>query len=717
MKYWEFLIQREGDQTWLPLAAQQAEILAGRYRVAAHTDRVNAPLEIRVSQLITGEMPPHRQVRKRTGETNESGIVMVVPYVTFQPGQWELTCSSLNVMDDLMGDGWQYGLQLQVLPAAEDGQAGRQSNPADLATAVNGADLEANTAVNEDLPLMQAQAHLLNGSGQGHVANANAAPADGLTGPGYRVSLKQLAYLAQQDQPLTIVGKVDSLLEQKQEITSQLWICLQDPQTEQVIMEAHRPLSLAHLPADFKVQIQLPAEVTTRLLWGEVSLRAAAANPADRRSVLTSTAFTITAGIDRLLEAIASQESGTFDEEVSVNGSPHSLLNQNGASPSSATALEPTQRPVATAVDAVLPDDEARSPDQSLHPQPELPSFASPAAAPPVAHNSHPSMVSQPAQFVGTSIENDDLEADEIAAVLEDIDQDLHLEDSDLDAFEPPELTVDLPADPPADLPPDQRAVVPENRKSPRQAKAHVAFQSLKLKDHFWQRLSALTHESHQEAAKVAKGMEAAGLSRERASNLPAVSEFSLDDEVVIYDQPPAATRSTFTPPPVAPTADQQASPVQPAEPIEWPDQTAAQPSRTPGQPSRQVIAGQTVGAELPEMALPVISVPMKDLVAGETVTVVVRTRPSAYRPFIRLWMIDRQSRSLVGEPQTLTNLLPDALGDLQSGAELQVPMDCLDVQIAAIAVDMATRQESGKAVVNRRVVPASQSPSSSFRL
>lgn len=79
--------------------------------------------------------------------------------------------------------------------------------------------------------------------------------------------------------------------------------------------------------------------------------------------------------------------------------------------------------------------------------------------------------------------------------------------------------------------------------------------------------------------------------------------------------------------------------------------------------------------------------------------------------------MVDRQSRSLVGEPQTLTNLSPDALGDLQSAAELRVPMDCLDVQIAAIAVDMATRQESGKAVVNRHVVPASQSPSSSFRL
>ncbi|MEO1620803.1 MAG: hypothetical protein AAFU53_07185, partial [Cyanobacteria bacterium J06632_3] len=112
---------------------------------------------------------------------------------------------------------------------------------------------------------------------------------------------------------------------------------------------------------------------------------------------------------------------------------------------------------------------------------------------------------------------------------------------------------------------------------------------------------------------------------------------------------------------------------------------------------------------ELPEMALPVITVPVGDLVAGSTVTVIVRTRPSLYKPFIKLWMIDRQSRTLVGEPQLLTNLRPDALGDLEASAELRVPMGCLDVQIAAIAVDMATQQESNKAIVNRHVIPANQ--------
>ena len=108
-------------------------------------------------------------------------------------------------------------------------------------------------------------------------------------------------------------------------------------------------------------------------------------------------------------------------------------------------------------------------------------------------------------------------------------------------------------------------------------------------------------------------------------------------------------------------------------------------------------------------MALPVITLPAGDLVAGQTVTVTVRSRPSTYKPFIKLWMVDRQSRSLVVDPKILTNMMPDALGDLQGSIDMVVPMDCLDVQIAAIAIDMATQQESGKAVVNRRVVPPSQ--------
>ena len=699
MKYWEFLIQKEGDQTWLPLASQQIDILAGRYRVIAHTDRINAPLSIRIAQLLTDDLSSQPKIRQRTDKTNGSGLVLVMPYVNLQPGQWALTCSSFGMAGDTEAaseDDWQYGLKLQVFSETEeDGPMGWPAGSA----AHRSADSNGSTIplVNRDLPLAQAQLHQ-------QMTTADFAPASEMTSPSYRVSLRQQAYLAQQNQPMTIMGQVNALSQQQQEEVSELWIRLQDPQTAAVIMEAHRPLSLARLPADFKVQIQLPAEVTTQLILGEVSLRAA--NTADSLSVLASTAFTITAGIDQQLAAIARQDTSPFEEASGFSDATPPLAEPNSSDDLSIPALDPTQRPSNPAIGVVQPADTDRNLGQPPHLQPALPDFAAyRPTAEPAPSGLRSSMVSQPAQFVGTSIENDDLEADEIAAVLEDIDQDLRLEDADLDVFEPPEI--DLPADQPSDTSFDLPAPETESQPSRHRAKAHVAFQSLKLKDHFWQRLSALTHESHQEAAKIAEGMEAAGISRKRSIDLPVTSEFSLDDEVVIYDDEPTATQLPPTELPTVPVANRQES----VRPVFNTDR--AVPPSPPAQ-SAQSFAR----SDQPEMALPVISVPVGDLVAGELVTVTVRTRPSAYKPFIKLWMVDRQSRTLVSEPQTLTDLLPDALGDLQSTAQLQVPMDCLDVQIAAIAVDMATREESGKAVVNRHVVPAGQSPGSTrFRL
>lgn len=117
MKYWEFLIQKEGDQTWLPLETQQVEILEGRYRIVAHTDRANTSMDVRVAQLITDEMPPRRRVRRRVSTTNDSGLVVAMPFVNLKPGQWDLKCSSL---DGAAGAPWQYSVQLQVFAHTEE---------------------------------------------------------------------------------------------------------------------------------------------------------------------------------------------------------------------------------------------------------------------------------------------------------------------------------------------------------------------------------------------------------------------------------------------------------------------------------------------------------------------------------------------------------------------------------------------------------------------
>ncbi len=825
MKYWEFLIQKEGDQTWLPLETQQVEILEGRYRVVAHSDRANTPMEIQVSQLMTDELPPRKRVRKRTAQTNEAGLVVVMPFVNLKPGRWELTCSADASGNSAFGD-WRYSVQLQVFAHTEEDWSGEWPVPQDsetVASALIAEDEDSNPVdlalVNEDLPLLQAQAELETRLQSQGIYSTTAWPVT-TEDFSYKVSLRQQAYLARHDQPMTIMGKVTALSDSVLETTSQLWIRLQNPETAQVIMEAHRPLSLARLPADFKVQIQLPAEVTTRVILGEVSLRTAALDPAEKPEVLASTAFTITAGIAQLLDTIANQDLAAFEEEISV------LLGANGHAAHSnvskepvliepaiaVSSLPPMQNGFVPAVGVVLPPllDLSELPrDMGDAQQPELPMFATQidmaanlivTDGPNAYGIERPPMVAQPAQFLGSSIEDGDLEADEIAAVLEDIDYDLRSETSDLDALEPPgiegvlpellgvsesaanrqdpsfekvERTLDNPSEeasfelprrlsaPSSNRPAAENRTAgrlersPENRlenrsedrQSARQVEASIDFQALKLKDHFWNRLSSLTHESHKEATQISQRMREAGVSRGQSSILSAMSafdqDFDQDNEVVIYDEPATAayTPSVGTssiPPSVSSSVDTARR-----RGFTLPSQTAsdnssqttrrssqrldrqrfqrpvAQPMNAADSPAQLSSLGSraaSVPEDLPEMPLPVISVPMGDLVAGEIITVTVRTRPAVFKPFIKLWMIDRQSRSLVIEPQLLTNLLPDALGDLEATTEMQIPMDCLDVQIAAIAVDMATQQESSKAIVNRHVVPANQSLSQGFR-
>ena len=768
MKYWEFLIQKEGDQTWLPLETQQVEILEGRYRVVAHTDRTNTDVEIWVSQLITDELPPRRRTRRRISQTNGVGVVVVMPFVHLKPGQWELNCSSLNVVsaaNDLPTDGWQYSVQLQVFARTEEDWSGEWPMPTDLETAAsatvenNGAHAVDVARGNQDLPLIQAQVELktrlqsqgLNVSGDisGLAVAAQQGAANGSAKFGYQVALRQQAYLAYHDQPMTIMGKVNALSEQVYESTSQLWIRLQNPETAQVIMEAHRPLSLARLPADFKVQIQLPPEVTTRVILGEVSLRTAALDPDDKVEILASTAFTITAGIAQLLDAIANQDSGIFEEDESVSSRPASPSFDLPQTNLTRTSFVPAVGVVPELPSFAAPDDTAASlivsdgtvsngagdsfsAEQNTRSPVELP----PIAPPPIER---PPMVSQPAQFLSSSIEDSDLEADEIAAVIDDIDQDLRLEESDLDTLEAPGIEGVLPnrstaeiaesANYQRDYQPDEPSNWRADRQSgpqpsTRRVEANVDFRALKLKDHFWNRLSTLTHESHQEAATVSQNMKEAGVSR-GSSMLSTTSGLDQDSEVVIYDEP-AATSLAATSLPDAMRAAGRAPLGEAVRPAVTQNSIgpAASSVRQPAASVRQSAAslrqsdrplkGQQLGQaqekeNLPEMALPVISVPMGDLVAGETITVTVRTRPSTYKPFIKLWMVDRQSRSLVIDPQLLTKLLPDAVGDLAATAEMQIPMDCLDVQIAAIAVDMATQQESNKAIVNRHVIPANQ--------
>ncbi len=114
MDFFEFLIQREGDRSWLPLESSETEILEGRYRIIGRSPYVKQPVDIRISYLDLESVPPRRRMHKRTSRTNEKGLVAILPFTALRNGKWGVQCAG-------MGPGsngapkWQHNIQLQVL--------------------------------------------------------------------------------------------------------------------------------------------------------------------------------------------------------------------------------------------------------------------------------------------------------------------------------------------------------------------------------------------------------------------------------------------------------------------------------------------------------------------------------------------------------------------------------------------------------------------------
>jgi hypothetical protein len=121
MELWEFLLQKEGDRSWLPLESPNVEILEGRYRVVARSNTPNTALEIRVSHQDIKEATPVRRTQKRTSKTNDQGLVVIMPFTRLQAGAWELRCTG-DLMDEMLGQGWTKTLQLQVAPVGLEWQ-------------------------------------------------------------------------------------------------------------------------------------------------------------------------------------------------------------------------------------------------------------------------------------------------------------------------------------------------------------------------------------------------------------------------------------------------------------------------------------------------------------------------------------------------------------------------------------------------------------------
>ncbi|PZU97412.1 MAG: hypothetical protein DCE90_07615 [Pseudanabaena sp.] len=94
MENWEFLLQRKGDKSWLPLESPTVEILEGQYRLAARSDLNNLPVSIAIAYRPLADVRYEPLQQKIVKKVSHDGLLIVMPYTNFVPGLWQISCAA-----------------------------------------------------------------------------------------------------------------------------------------------------------------------------------------------------------------------------------------------------------------------------------------------------------------------------------------------------------------------------------------------------------------------------------------------------------------------------------------------------------------------------------------------------------------------------------------------------------------------------------------------
>ncbi|MFN6566967.1 hypothetical protein [Dendronalium sp. ChiSLP03b] len=136
-------------------------------------------------------------------------------------------------------------------------------------------------------------------------------------------------------------------------------------------------------------------------------------------------------------------------------------------------------------------------------------------------------------------------------------------------------------------------------------------------------------------------------------------------------------------------------------------DTPRSYPSQEKELPISDLAGSLPLSAAIAEpLSVPQLHVPDSELIAGESVRVRVELPEVSPQVVIKLWIEDCQTRALLDGPHLLRDLLPSSSGGLEAMTQLSIPFGCLEIRIEAIALDMATQQESHKVTIVRTVIP-----------
>ncbi|KAF3889461.1 MULTISPECIES: hypothetical protein [Nostocales] len=788
MENWQFLIQQQGDRSWRPLESPSEEILEGRYRIVARSNRTNMDVEVRIAHTSTLEMPPKRRIQRRSRRINSDGLMAVIPFTYLKPGIWEMRCSS-DLMSDVLGTSWQQDLRLQVLPKVTLGQAGQDSKEVLAADSeseqeediqpVNPVWLKGDTAeqiLNNliELALPDSEA----------VLEGEETAEDSLTSVlecPLSLTLDREIYTVSWGQTLTVNGyvKLKESTHYERIYSGEIRIELYSPQGSELIRRVRQSLPEKLLPFDIRCSVEIPIECASKLILAEMSLYGTISLDSNTL-LLARESFTITADVADLLaiSAASYKEPDTVEETQELEVLAASETKKSNASIgleffnlvktgkiSDTSAVKPI--PQKTLPPKVNKDSNRRSVPQL----PRIASLQNKTLAPGLSSSDDIGYVRTRSTALpylrrikvfiddGQKIESKSLElfnfqppVNNQHAIAETINEDsaqLEGENTQIQN-EPLEQNISQPSEQEIQA----QSESPEQDSSPL-VEEEIEFQKRSLIEIFPASSSELivTDDPHT-SPLIKKWMQSQGYSLPEPINLSDQDYYDIDTVPISVEEEKETRGQEDS---EQPQKEVQPQGYQDAEEnivvrektgtdvVAVADEISVKPTDnavvTTTQYSkarltsiaREIVVDDNFDESLADSStsqqdeqtasdlpilLPVVSaiaeslpVPQIHLPKGELISgksVMLRVRLAERRPelAVKFWVEDCQTRQLIDGPRWLINFLPLISGGMEELIHINVPYGCLEIRLEAIAVDMATKQESDKVSIQRTVVP-----------
>ncbi|NEU75656.1 hypothetical protein PI95_024615 [Hassallia byssoidea VB512170] len=839
MEHWQFLIQKQGDRSWHTLESPNLEILSGRYRVLARSNRPNIDVEVRVIHSSTQEVPLLRRVQKRSRRTNNEGLMAVIPFTHLKPGVWELRCSG-DLMSDMLGKSWQHTIKIQVLPEStvlsdvrmddsdhhhqsDDDREDTFSHRNSLSTAAaqtystihntitvkaSVITRESNAATTEPLPTIKEEdAPITPVWVKGETAEQIlqnllelALPAsesllhdeaieqtpEEQAPPPLLLTLEQETYVARWGETLCVNGRVElkqELLSDTSDLESvcaaEVRIEMRSPQKSEILTQVRQPIPEKILPCTISSQIEIPADCESKLILADMSFYGALAGIGEV-TLLASQSFTITADVTELLAITTAVKHSTPELDyqlapptISKEPLPSTLdlqlfnlvksvrYDRNLVFQTSPKkALPPRIDPRTLRKSAAVRKSSASCQKTS----PQLPTFShgqtKMIAASKSQHLENTDTITEPqvpiieeqtrlSLSAGSTFRYltplkplpTDFEAVQ-SNVQDALDYQTHEESPQLNTtVAESENAIDLEGSPDAPelveldarspdnsfaevvLPQTSQLITPDNPYSSPLIRKWMQTQGYSLPEPI--DVQPQNYYSYTPANQTISEQHPVSLDEQTLTadvNSPLVSDMETQQGDIVEEDTDTlpeekVSEVSLSPqvPQLPPASHLQIQPTWLAQEIVV-DDTADEYEADTTQSGllkqkHEAVTNLSVSlaiaaANWNPLPIPQLHVPEGELIAGKSVRVRVHLPYVREQMAVKLWVKDCQTRWLLDGPHLLKNLLPNSLGDLEVMTQLSIPFGCLEIRLEAIAIDMATQQESHKVTITRTVIP-----------